>query len=310
MDGHPKNIFLAVDGSEHSWAAVKLLQDLPICHIPSDGTQRPASLITVLTVLLPRNASDYASRMQLLEKTQAALQGTGSCVQTELLVGNPAEILVEYAEKHNPDLIVLGAKGLRATLGILLGGVAQQLVEYACCPILIVRAPYKGLSHILAVVDGSPSSLSAVEFLGKFQLPPNAKITLAHVLPPLFQQNYVMPQYGLGTETYIPTAPMDMDDLLALQEAEECEGKELLNTVTGLLETQGLKSTTALLRGDAATEIIDYAGQHRVDLIVCGSRGLSPMRGWLLGSVSRKLVHYANCSTLVVKTPPKRMTFR
>ena len=56
-----------------------------------------------------------------------------------------------------------------------------------------------------------------------------------------------------------------------------------------------------LVRGDAATEIIDYAKERKVDLIVAGSRGLSQVRGWLLGSVSRKLVHYAPCSVLIVK---------
>jgi nucleotide-binding universal stress UspA family protein len=305
MDGHPKNIFLAVDGSEHSWAAVKLLQDLPAGRTLPDGTQKPASAITVLTVLLPRNASDYASRMQLLEKTQAVLQDTGYCVQAELLVGYPAEMLVEYAEQHKPDLIVLGAMGQRATLGILLGGVAQQLVEYACCPILIVRAPYHGLKRILVVVDGSPSSLNAAEFLGEFPLPANAEITIVHVLPPLYQPGYDIPQYVFGTETYIPSAPMAMKDWLALQKAEEYAGMELLDSVRGSLESRGLKSNPALLRGDAATEIIEFARQHQEDLIVCGSRGLSQMRGWLLGSVSRKLVHYANCSTLVVKTTPK-----
>ena len=57
-----------------------------------------------------------------------------------------------------------------------------------------------------------------------------------------------------------------------------------------------------LLWGDAGTEIIDYVKTHDIDLIVAGSRGLSQMRGWFLGSVSRKLVHYSNCSVLIVKT--------
>ena len=55
------------------------------------------------------------------------------------------------------------------------------------------------------------------------------------------------------------------------------------------------------MRGDAATEIIEYANQNQIDLIVAGSRGLSQMRRLLLGSLSRKLVHYAGCSVLIVK---------
>ncbi len=62
-----------------------------------------------------------------------------------------------------------------------------------------------------------------------------------------------------------------------------------------------MEASSVLLRGDAATEIIEYVKTNQIDLIVSGSRGLSEVRGWLLGSVSRKLVHYAGCSVLVVK---------
>ena len=69
---------------------------------------------------------------------------------------------------------------------------------------------------------------------------------------------------------------------------------------------KGIESTPVLLRGDAATEILDYTDKENVDLIVAGSRGLSTFRGWLTGSVSRKLVHYSNCSVLIVKQPEKK----
>jgi nucleotide-binding universal stress UspA family protein len=39
--------------------------------------------------------------------------------------------LIEFADENQPDLIVVGARGLPATLKVLLGGVAQQVVEYA-----------------------------------------------------------------------------------------------------------------------------------------------------------------------------------
>ncbi len=57
-----------------------------------------------------------------------------------------------------------------------------------------------------------------------------------------------------------------------------------------------------MLRGDAAKEIIEYAKDNNINLIVSGSRGLSQFKGWLLGSVSRKLVHYSECSVLIVKS--------
>ena len=47
--------------------------------------------------------------------------------------------------------------------------------------------------------------------------------------------------------------------------------------------------------------------EKNIDLVVVGSRGLSQVGGWLLGSVSRKLVHYAGCSVLIVKGMPDEL---
>jgi nucleotide-binding universal stress UspA family protein len=77
----------------------------------------------------------------------------------------------------------------------------------------------------------------------------------------------------------------------------------LLEETSTQLESLGFKPIRVLRRGDAATEIIDYTRHEKIDLIIVGSRGLSTFRSWLLGSVSRKLVHYADCSVLIVKKP-------
>jgi nucleotide-binding universal stress UspA family protein len=44
--------------------------------------------------------------------------------------------------------------------------------------------------------------------------------------------------------------------------------------------------------------------EQKMDLLITGSRGLTPIRGWMMGSVSRKLVHYSGCSVLVVRKLP------
>jgi nucleotide-binding universal stress UspA family protein len=86
---------------------------------------------------------------------------------------------------------------------------------------------------------------------------------------------------------------------------EEDRGTALVEkTIAYLEKTSGIQATPVLARGDAATEIIQYVKDHEIDLILAGSRGLSEMRSWLLGSVSRKLVHYANCSVLIIKSHP------
>jgi nucleotide-binding universal stress UspA family protein len=290
---HEMNIILAVDGSEHSTAATKLLKDLPL---PIDGS------ITVLAVLIPRDASNHAGLELALAETKQMLEDVKPPVETELLTGYPAEQISEFASTHIPDLIVLGAKGRRATLGILLGGVVQQIVEYAEDPVLVVRAPYQGLQRILLVSDGSVHSQRATRYLGKFPVPDLAEVRVMHVLPPLPTPALIARSWPAGSEAMAPVPSYETEALLIKQaEEEERQGKVLLEDTLKTLADFGIEATSVLLRGDAATEIIEYVNQNEIDLIVVGSRGLSQMRRLLLGSLSRKLVHYAGCSVMIVK---------
>ena len=290
---HEMNLILAVDGSEHSAAAARLVRDLPL---PGESS------ITVLAVLVPRDASNHAGLEQALADTRQILGDIKPSVKTELLTGYPAEQISEYAAEHVPDLIVLGAKGRRATLGILLGGVVQQIVEYADDPVLVVRAPYVGVERILLVTDGSIHSQRAASYLGDFPIPDLAVVHVVHVMPPIPSPVLIARSWPAGSETMTPVPSYETEELLAKQvEEEELHGKALLADTVNELGNYGIEATGVLLRGDAATEIIQYANQNQIGLIVAGSRGLSRMRRLLLGSLSRKLVHYAGCSVLIVK---------
>jgi nucleotide-binding universal stress UspA family protein len=305
-DGTPMQIILAVDGSEHSWAAVDLLRELPL-EAPTgvsaslaDGAGKQPVSISVVAVMAPREASLYARRMDVLEKTQSLLKEKGFQVTTELLVGRPSEMLVEYARANRPDLFVLGAKGLRASFGILLGGVAQNLVEYAEWPVLVVRAPFMGISRVLAAVDGSLYSRCALEALRCFPLPEGVWTGIINVLPPLLPPGIAAPHFPPIPEAYAAATASDLN-LQKREAEEEREGMEMLFSFSEILKQAGMEPELILRRGDEASEIIDYAKATEVDLLVTGSRGLNPLRSVLLGSVSRKLVHYSGCSTLVVK---------
>jgi nucleotide-binding universal stress UspA family protein len=181
--------------------------------------------------------------------------------------------------------------------------VAQQVLEYALCPVLIVRAPYQGLRKILLVTDGSPSSLSAARYLGKFPLPPKLDVHVMHVLPPIQVPILMEPHYGVWSTVYAVYPTREEEALIRKRDA--ALGEALLKRTSSLLQRNGIESTPVLVRGDAATEIMDYVKSEKIDLIVAGSRGLGNFKSLWVGSVSRKLVHYSDCSVLIVKGPEK-----
>lgn len=287
------NILLADDGSQHAQSAVEMLQNVPI---------PPKSSITILRAFNSGQIPWLTDFERSLERSKNQLTGQGFRVETELKLGSPAQMILEHAEAQQPDLIVLGAKGLRSTMGILLGGVAQHVVEYAACPVLIVRAPYRGFHKVLLAADGSPSSLSAARYLGRFPLPAPVEVTVAHVLPPAQMPVLMEPQYGTWHTIYALYPTVEEDE--ARQEREKRLGEAILARTGNLLRRKGIDSTPALLRGDAATEIMEYVKARQFDLIVAGSLGLSNLRSIWVGSVSRKLAHYSDCSVLLVKGGP------
>ena len=300
MTSHTMKILLGYDGSHHAQAALSLL-----CNLCPEDKQIPTAEVTILAVFTPLMAGDQGLLRDSMEQAHAFLQSKCFQVTSELVLGYPAEKLMEYTEQLQPDLILLGAKGLRSAFGILLGGVAQHIVEYSFCPVLVVRAPYQDTREWLLVIDGSDFSQKATDYLTRFPIPPGTRLHILHVLPPL----PIQPPIEFYTRTYpiapevLPVYPAEpTEEMLNWQKDEEIKGQKLVEQTVMMLKGCGIDAFGTLQRGDAAKEIINYTKENHIELIVCGSRGLSTFKGWLLGSVSRKLVHYSDCSVLVVKS--------
>ena len=288
----PITIQLAVDGSEYSIAAIHLIGNLPL---------PPGSQVTALGVLTPRRSPGRVALMAVLEDVKMHLQAKGIHVFTGLLNGQAAAALIDFANEHRPDLMVVGARDLHATLGILLGGVAQQVVEHGRWPVLVVRPPYEGLRRVLLVTDGSANSQRATDYIVQIPLPRNIQLHAVHVLPPLETLDTHLPARMARMSTVLSLFSLQGDQAATRQaEAEEHHGRMLLKQTVDVLKAGQFEVVPVLKRGDAATEILEHAKTHKFNLIVTGSRGFSAVKGWLLGSVSRQLIYQCKCSVLVI----------
>ena len=56
-------------------------------------------------------------------------------------LGTAVPIIVEYAQEHQIDLIIVGTVGRTGLSHLLLGSVAESVVRKAHCPVLTVRPP-------------------------------------------------------------------------------------------------------------------------------------------------------------------------
>ncbi len=88
----------------------------------------------------------------------------------------------------------------------------------------------------------------------------------------------------------------------ASREEREEAGKQVITRAEKAAREQGATNVeTVIARGDPARAILSEAGKRSVDAIVMGSRGLSDLQGFVVGSVSHKVSHAAECSVITVR---------
>jgi nucleotide-binding universal stress UspA family protein len=91
--------------------------------------------------------------------------------------------------------------------------------------------------------------------------------------------------------------------------ADEQELEAKIQTQVDELRTEGFDATFTLVSGasaEAAHSIVDVAGREDADVIVVGTRGHRPMAGVLVGSVTQRLLHIAQCPVLAVPAAVER----
>lgn len=139
------SVLMATDGSEQSVKAARFL-------VKTLGG-RPAAvrLLTVLSMELePRtylgDLSDAPERRARIEaqikeavgEVQAILQDAGIEVSVRHRFGNPPDEVLAEVQERNPDLVVVGRRGLGRAASLVLGSVSVSLMLHSDAPVLIV----------------------------------------------------------------------------------------------------------------------------------------------------------------------------
>jgi len=169
--------------------------------------------------------------------------------------GEPAAALVEFAQRVNAELIVIGDVGMGAGGRLRLGGVPDRISHSATCSVLIVRTGNRSreanaverqavrYSSVLIATDGSPTAAHAAHLGAALGRALGATITLAHV-------------------------------------GDELMGRIVLKDTAERLGEPDLPQKIA--SGDPGKTIARLADEDGSDLIVVGNKGLAgATRAWL-----------------------------
>ncbi|MGA2429537.1 MAG: universal stress protein [Candidatus Acidiferrum sp.] len=72
-------------------------------------------------------------------KLRAKAQQREVELETEIVVGHPAEQIIRRAEADHIDLILLGHRGMSRFEKWILGSISERVLRYAHCPVMVVR---------------------------------------------------------------------------------------------------------------------------------------------------------------------------
>ncbi len=138
---------------------------------------------------------------------------------------------------------------------------------------------------VLVGVDGSSNSLATVTFVGRLLSVERDKLVLAYVSPPV---------PFLGDE--------QLDPGVAARAQGALSGAVFDEAVIRLPEAWQPRAERLELTGSPGASLLEAADERGVDLVAVGFRGTGLFERFLLGSVSRAVVHSARVPVLVVKT--------
>lgn len=142
--------------------------------------------------------------------------------------------------------------------------------------------------HILVPVDGSDNALLALEKAVELQKLTGAKLTVLTIY-----RHHSMLEASFSMVR--PQDPGNMDDIMRGAAKEVAEAAKARAVELGAVEARAF-----VKNGPVARNIVSFAEEHDVDLIVIGSRGMGSIESYLLGSVSHKVTGTAKCPVLVV----------
>ncbi len=135
-------ILVAYDGSEIarravSWA-VQLAKALNAKLYVLYVVNVPPEVRAFLTAGTILNEA-LKSGMKILEQVKPDLDKEGIRYELVVEIGDPGEKIVEFAEKINADLIVMGHRGLSGIKKLLVGSVCDKVIKCSNRPVLVVK---------------------------------------------------------------------------------------------------------------------------------------------------------------------------
>lgn len=231
-----------------------------------------------------------------LDAVADRLRQQGIVVEPVVTAGEAADALIEEAQLHHADLIVLSTHG-RSGLGRwIYGSVAESVLQRTPVPVFLARAwpqsrpgsPRPALSSILVPLDGSALAEQALPTAAELARAMSAQLHLVRVVPLVFAGGMdELAAYGAITSVDV--------------EAEQRDAKLYLDAVVGRLHGEGVQAVPLVSAGQPITSIVSLAETCQAGLIVMATHGRSGLARTVAGSIALGVLHRGHLPVLLVR---------
>jgi len=283
-----RNILVPVDGSRSclhakilaSSIAKKFNSKVTVVHVASHECMHPElkAQYRLPPSILRRLEEVYLELgKKIIRNAEELFREAGIEVDARLVTcADPAESILELVKDEGYDLVVMGNRAEHQSERYALGSVTKKVARHAECTVFIVKKKTL-LEKILVAADGSKHADRALEYAVQLAKKYRVNLALLHVE----DDNLIR----IG-------GPQVLDCIGTV-------GESILENAS--TKIRGVAFAKFMKYGNPAETIIKMAKKGNVDLIVVGSRGLSSVKRFLLGSVSDDISMHSRSSVLIVR---------
>ncbi|EMA11172.1 universal stress protein [Haloarcula marismortui] len=294
------SILVPTDGSEHATRAAE--HGAALAHAFS-ASLHVMAVIDTRTAGGPFSGGDLED--ETLDRMTADAEDTvtaitdavdaAGAIQTTIRTGNPADEICAYRDDHDIDLIAMGTHGRTGVERYLAGSVTESVVRHADVPVFTVRATEQSrktdsYDDILVPTDGSTAATAAVEPACEIAAQFDSRLHALNVVN--------LGDVATGSEYTLPT---DLIDTL------EAQGEKVTERIAARARESGVETVTQVVDGFPAADILDYAEENDIDLIVMGTAGRTGLNRFIMGSTTERLIRHADMPVLAVNARDQRV---
>ena len=227
-----------------------------------------------------------------LDEMAGLIRSDGVTVETAVKDGDPADCILEEADKDAGTLIAMTTHGRSGVGRWLLGSVTDKIVRGGRHPMLVTRAQEGGahpVNRVVLTLDGSELSEQAIPHAVEMAKALGVGVTVLRAVS--------LNPYGEALTEYASLHPsQDMAGEM------ESEAQDYIRAKTAELRASGLADVTgSIVTGYPATVILDEVGEAGDKLVTMATHGRAGVARLLLGSVTDRVVRHSAGPVFVVR---------